>query len=305
MKYLVIIQLLKIAFDRNSNIQAVNEETGETIIRTLQYKLPSTLKTHVDSVQPTTFFGLKAMKSSISSHRAFDDSSLILTGAEAVTGCSGSTVTPKCLSNLYSFASATAYTNGLMGIAGFLEEWPIKSDLTTFLKKYATEGNSAQTFNCTTVNGGECPSSGTPGIEANLDVQYARAITEDIPNVFYSVGGSPPWLGTGTNTNEPYLEFLDYLLALTDAELPNTISISYGDDEDTVPLYYADEVCNLFAQLGARGVSVLVASGDSGVGTTCTSGSKDTFTTSFPASCPWVTTVGGTTGNSPESAVSN
>jgi len=61
-------------------------------------------------------------------------------------------------------------------------------------------------------------------------------------------------------------------------------------------------VCNLFSQLGARGVSVLVASGDSGVGTTCRVGSNKTFTASFPASCPWVTVVGGTTGNRPEEA---
>lgn len=115
----------------------------------------------------------------------------------------------------------------------------------------------------------------------------------------YSTGGSPPIVGSGSNTNEPYLEFLDSLLAAT--TLPQTISISYGDDEDTVPLSYADEVCNLFSQLGARGVSVLVASGDSGVGTTCvTTGTTKGFTTSFPASCPWVTVVGGTTGNSPE-----
>jgi tripeptidyl-peptidase-1 len=253
-------------------------------------------------IQPTTFFGLKAMRSTVSDHRTFDESNLATEASQAVTGCSGSTITPKCLSNLYSFASATAYTNGLMGIAGFLSQWPIKSDLTTFMSKYATEGNAGQTFNCTLINGGTCPQSGTPGVEANLDVQYARAITESIPNIFYSTGGSPPWLGSGTNTNEPYLEFLNYLLSLSDAQLPNTMSISYGDDEDTVPLYYADEVCNLFAQLGARGVSVLVASGDSGVGTTCTSGNTKTFTTSFPASCPWVTVVGGTTGNSPEAA---
>jgi tripeptidyl-peptidase-1 len=242
------------------------------------------------------------MRSTISDHRAFDESTLDTEAVGAVTGCSGSTITPKCLSNLYSFASATAYTNGLMGIAGFLEQWPFTSDLSTFLKSYATEGNSGQSFTCTLINGGTCPQSGTPGIEANLDVQYARAITEDIPNIFYSVGGSPPIVGSGTNTNEPYLEFLDYLLGLSDSALPNTVSISYGDDEDTVPLDYADEVCNLFSQLGARGVSVLVASGDSGVGTTCEEGGTKQFTTSFPASCPWVTTVGGTTGNSPEKA---
>jgi tripeptidyl-peptidase-1 len=236
----------------------------------------------------------------ISGERKFDESTLNTGAVEAVTGCSGSTITPKCLSNLYSFASATAYTNGIMGIGGFLQEWPIKTDLSTFLKSYATEGNSAQTFNCTLINGGTCPQAASgAGVEANLDVQYARAITESIPNVYYSTGGSPPIVGSGTNTNEPYLEFLDYLLALPAASLPNTISISYGDDESTVPLSYATTVCNLFSQLGARGVSILVASGDSGVGTTC---SSKTFDTSFPAGCPWVTTVGGTTGNSPEAA---
>ena len=65
---------------------------------------------------------------------------------------------------------------------------------------------------------------------------------------------------------------------------------------------YANNVCNLFSQLGARGVSVLVASGDSGVGTTCMEGTAKQFSTSFPASCPFVTVVGGTTGNSPENA---
>lgn len=255
-------------------------------------------------VQPTTFFGLKAMKSTNLGRRPISESTESIEAVEAVTGCSGSTITPTCLANLYSFASDTStQTAGLMGVAGFLDEEPSKSDLTTFLDSYAFYDNKAYTYNCTVINDGLCPDNpSSPGDEANLDVQYARAITKEIPNVYYSTGGSPPYLGTGTNDNEPYLEFLDYLLALSDSDLPNTISISYGDDEDTVPLYYADEVCNLFAQLGARGVSVLVASGDSGVGTTCTEGTNLTFTTAFPASCPWVTVVGGTTGNSPESA---
>ncbi|CZT52482.1 probable tripeptidyl-peptidase 1 precursor [Rhynchosporium secalis] len=285
-----------------------HKETGESAVRTLEYSLPDMLKEHVEMVQPTTFFGLRAMRSTILEHHPLSEADFrteaVQSGqaVQAVTGCTGTTITPKCLSNLYSYASASVYSNGLMGIAGFLKQWPIKTDLATFMKTYATQGNAAQSFTCTLINGGTCPQTSTPGIEANLDVQYVRAITQSIPNVYYSVGGSPPWLGTGTNTNEPYLEFLNYLLGLDASALPNTISISYGDDEDTVPLSYATNVCNLFAQLGARGVSVLVASGDSGVGDTCKSGTTKTFTTSFPASCPWVTTVGGTTGNSPEGA---
>jgi tripeptidyl-peptidase-1 len=71
--------------------------------------------------------------------------------------------------------------------------------------------------------------------------------------------------------------------------IPQTISTSYGDDEQTVPLDYAISVCNMFAQLGAMGISVLFASGDSGVGGgSCHSndgkGSKK-FIPAFPASC--------------------
>lgn len=97
------------------------------------------------------------------------------------------------------------------------------------------------------------------------------------------------------------------MLDLDDDDLPNTISISYGDDEATVPDDYATTACDLFSQLGARGVSVLVASGDSGVGATgtCTVNGVKQFATSFPASCPWVTTVGGTSGTAPEEAWSS
>jgi tripeptidyl-peptidase I len=291
-----------LTYDPNSYLATVQPESGNYVLRTLEYSLPAILKGHVDMVQPTTFFGLRAMRSTISKVHPIGEGNMHTEGVERVTGCSGSTITPKCLSNLYNFASSTSsQTVGRMGIAGFLEEHPSKSDLSTFLSSYAIQGNAGQSYTCTLINGGTCPSSGT-GIEANLDVQYARAITKSIPNVYYSVGGRPPILGGGTNTNEPYLEFLNYLLALPNSALPNTISISYGDDEDTVPLDYADHVCTLFAQLGARGVSVLVASGDSGVGSTCSSGGTTTFTTSFPAACPWVTVVGGTTGNSPEAA---
>jgi tripeptidyl-peptidase I len=60
---------------------------------------------------------------------------------------------------------------------------------------------------------------------------------------------------------------LDWLNFILDQEtIPQTISTSYGDDEQTVPPDYAESVCNLFAQLGTIGVSVLFSSGDSGVG---------------------------------------
>ncbi|EJF56983.1 subtilisin-like protein, partial [Dichomitus squalens LYAD-421 SS1] len=55
-----------------------------------------------------------------------------------------------------------------------------------------------------------------------------------------------------------------------------------------------------YAQLGARGVSVLFASGDSGVG--CQDSNTTLFQPTFPSNCPYVTSVGGTAGSGPETA---
>lgn len=59
-------------------------------------------------------------------------------------------------------------------------------------------------------------------------------------------------------------------------------------------------------QLGARGVSVLFSSGDSGPGDTCVRDSDDApyFQPTFPGACPYITSVGATRGVDPEQAVS-
>ncbi|KAA6408359.1 MAG: tripeptidyl-peptidase 1 precursor [Lasallia pustulata] len=90
-------------------------------------------------------------------------------------------------------------------------------------------------------------------------------------------------------------------------DLPQTISTSYGDDEQTVPSTYATLACQQFAQLGAGGITLLFASGDSGVGPSgaCLSNDgKNTtmFLPSFPAFCPYVTAVGATKDFAPEVA---
>jgi len=57
----------------------------------------------------------------------------------------------------------------------------------------------------------------------------------------------------------------------------------------------------MYAQLGARGVSVLYSSGDSGPGDQCqTADGTLAFAPVFPASCPWLTSVGSTGGIAPE-----
>lgn len=91
-------------------------------------------------------------------------------------------------------------------------------------------------------------------------------LTYPINNDFYETGGQPPFkpdANTQTNTNEPYLDWLNYMNGLD--QVPQTITSSYGDNEQTVPHDYADSVCDQFVKLAARGVSILVSSGDGGV----------------------------------------
>jgi tripeptidyl-peptidase-1 len=102
---------------------------------------------------------------------------------------------------------------------------------------------------------------------------------------------------TTTDSDEPYLTWVNYILGTED--IPQMISTSYGDDEQTVSKAYAVQVCNQFAQFGARGVSLLFASGDNGVGEDGYCYSNDglgtyEFLPGFPNDCPYVTNVGAT-----------
>lgn len=130
--------------------------------------------------------------------------------------------------------------------------------------------------------------------------------TGPMPVVYYSVGGRSPTVGQdgqelplNLSNSEPYLEWLQYMLAKPDGAIPQVISISYTDTEQTVPRDYAAHVCDLFGRLALRGVSIIDASGDGGVAgqddVPCISNdgrNRTTFLPTFPASCPWVTAVG-------------
>jgi len=281
-----------------------NPKTGEYVVRTLNYSLPSLLHGHVDVVSPTTYFGtIHGMKTT--SFRQFDiepvasDVNVVVDSFNAAS-CA-TKVTPSCLRALYKTSQykPKAVGKNMLGIAGYLGQWANYADLQTFLKKFRPDAVSGN-FTAVLVNGGTNDQA-TPGDEANLDTQYGLGMSYPTPNIYYSTGGSPPYIpdsNTQTNTNEPYLDWLSFILDQT--TIPQTFTTSYGDDEQSVPPDYANSVCNGFAQLGVRGASIVFSSGDFGVGAgdcrTNDGTNKTQFLPAFPASCPFVTTVGATTG---------
>ncbi|KAI1823408.1 subtilisin-like protein [Xylaria intraflava] len=283
-------------------------------IRTLHYSVPEEIRAHITMIQPTTRFGQIRTQNIQTSHVFKQDElpNFLQEAAEIppqqlnVTFCN-KTVTPECLRALYKIGDAQADpdTPGFFGINGFLEEYAKHDALDTFLQKWAPYAVS-QNFTTIKVNGGLDNQNDTVDldVEANLDMQYAAAIGFDQEIKYYSITSEPD---PNNISNEPYLELLTHLLDLPNDQLPHTLTTSYGEDEQSVPKEYAKKVCNMFAQLGSRGVSVLFSSGDTGPGSSCqTNDGKNTtrFLPIFPGACPHLTSVGGTIGVQPERAVS-
>ncbi|KAI4715898.1 subtilisin-like protein [Aureobasidium sp. EXF-10727] len=226
-----------------------------------------------------------------------------------------------CLRCLYGTSNyvVKAPEQNMIGVTNYLNQTQKRSDIRSFLEKFRPEAaGAADTFPIISIAGAQDNQGVLTAdqleeelnLEGDLDGELVLGISWPTSFLSWSTGGSPPFipdLATPTDTNEPYLEWLTYVLAQD--TLPQVISTSYGDDEQSVPYSYAKRVCDGFKQLGARGISVLFSSGDDGVGAdgTCfsnTNTSQPMFLPAFPASCPWVTTVGGTAGFLPEVAVS-
>ncbi|KAH8982000.1 subtilisin-like protein [Lactarius hatsudake] len=271
-------------------------KTNETIVRTLGYSLPVVLHAHVQTIAPTTFFSSPLTQ--WQKPRKRSDVAAVGPGKSSsgsvgmpLSRRSTTTVTPAFLRWLYgTFAYVpSAMGRNVVGVTGYIEEYPSPTDLTSYMRTYRPDGILA-TYAVVLVNGGRYDPD-NPGKEANLNLQLSEGMTFPTPHIFYSTKPSP--------NGDVYLAWLDAVLSKKD--VPQTITTSYGANEKVYPRDYALQVCYMFAQLGARGASVLFGSGDDGVGKgDCTA----RFTPIFPATCPYVTAVGGSTSFVPEVAAS-
>ncbi|OCH90623.1 subtilisin-like protein [Obba rivulosa] len=294
-------------------------ERRDTTIRTLSYSLPRALHDHIDVIHPTTLFGnmhdFRATSHITSSGATFD--SIAASNGATVKGSAGqdipiscnTTVTPACLQVLYrtdGYVPKAADKGNRIGIAGYLEQFVNFADLQTFFSMFRIDAVGAN-VTVISVDGGLNDQS-TPGVEANLDTQYTEGLTFPTPNVYYTTPGTAPTINdsvTPPQRDEPYIDWLQFVLSHDD--MPQTFTTSYGGDEQTFPIDFATRACNLFAQLGARGASVMFSSGDGGVGAgTCETNdgtNRTIFQPVFPATCPFVTGVGATFHIAPERGI--
>ncbi|GAM89979.1 hypothetical protein ANO11243_080190 [Dothideomycetidae sp. 11243] len=299
-------------------------EDGSMVVRTPEWSLPKHLHEHIDTIQPTNSFfraspkasSLKSLPHSQSVGQTFH--ATYVSNPTVANSCNASLITPLCLRVLYGTYDykVSAAGRNKVGLTDYLNETNVRSDITKFLTQYRPDAVAgANQFKFDVIANGADNQVLTPAdlsagtaLEGNLDAETILGITYPTPLIAYTTGGSPPYKAdnnTPTDTNEPYLTWLEYVLHTSDSDLAQTISTSYDDDEQSVPPSFARRVCNDFAQLGARGVTLFFASGDDGVGTngSCISNNgtnAPTFLPEFPSTCPYITSVGATQGFTPE-----
>ncbi|EGD90397.1 hypothetical protein H112_01854 [Trichophyton rubrum D6] len=283
-----------------------NTADGSQIIRTLKYSVAASAAPYVQMVQPTTKFS--APRPELSSVFTSD---LEMTSSANVD-CNV-TITPDCIRELYKMGNTFAKKDprNRLGISGYLEQYARLDDFSTFIDMFVPSLKGT-TFDFKSIDGAKNEQNSTlDSVEASLDVDYAIGLSGAL-STYYGTAGRGKLIpdldqpNITENNNEPYIEQLFYLLDLPDSELPAVLSTSYGENEQSVPPTYSSVVCSLFGRLGARGVSVIFSSGDTGVGSACQSNDgKNTtkFNPIFPAACPFVTSVGGTHQINPEVAI--
>ncbi|KAJ2903059.1 tripeptidyl peptidase sed3 [Zalerion maritima] len=274
------------------------------VLRARSYSVPEEVRHHISFIHPLNNFIPPIRQPRI---REEDPTDVHRRGMD-LGACINATV-PACIREMYNMTFPTenvTSSEARLGIVGFLEQFINYGDVEEWRKEYVPEVPASYNFTVDLINNGTNDQTlYKAGIEASLDVEYAMALAYPVQIEYYSTGGRGVKLGPEgeeiRSDNEPYLEVLQYMLSLADDDLPHVISVSYADDEQSVPEPYAVRVCDLFAALTSRGTTIIVATGDGGAGgigvmeCKANDGSDEArLLSTFPASCPYVTAVGAT-----------
>eukprot|EP00958_Prasinococcus_capsulatus_P005289 scaffold517_cov392-Prasinococcus_capsulatus_cf.AAC.9 len=211
--------------------------------------------------------------------------------------------TPEVLRRIYNVGDAQgSASNNKAAVTAFLEQYYSQSALQKFYDSQCAD----EDINCgidnsasdTVITVGDAGAEPGAGIESMLDIEYITALGSSIKTEFWGFAGRSP----DNPENEPFLKWLNLVSNTTDAAVPKVFSSSYGEDEQTCSMAWAERLNTEFMKTGARGISLLFASGDSGAAgdNGCIDGK---FVPQWPSGSPWVTGVGGTQNPDDETAI--
>ncbi|KAF2214285.1 hypothetical protein CERZMDRAFT_117010 [Cercospora zeae-maydis SCOH1-5] len=282
------------------------------ITRAEVYHLPKNVAHCIDFVTPTTNFPQPAeAQQALSAKISLKRSAGIAKREQNDTNCTGADglATPTCIRRVYDISfdglNYTVQPNRTTFAVYATESASFNnSDLQAYLKDYnPAAAQASATYKLVGSGGVSDPGIG-PKFETSLGTQalLGLAYPEVQHGIFYNYGGV-----FGPEIGKTYDQFVTFLQQLLSNETgPSVVSITESANENLFDPDYAKRLCLMMAQIGARGVTLLFSAGNNGANGQEAGGEHKTiFEPKFPASCPWVTAVGGTTNIGDEEAAVN
>eukprot|EP01133_Synstelium_polycarpum_P012797 gene12797-15017_t len=198
-------------------------------------------------------------------------------------------VVPQTIKTMYGIPDNYIITNtsATQCVVEFEQQYYSPSDLIAFFERMGLPTTTPVTligYNDQT----------NPGMEASLDIQYMMAVATGSPTTFWSIF---------TNSSLEIDNILEWAIAVSQVSNPPLVnSLSYGMVEGNVDTYlgagYLARSDIEFQKLATLGLSVIIASGDSGAselgGPPMAASDCNTFHADWPAQSPYVTAVSST-----------
>ena len=268
----------------------------QELVRTELYYIPDSVAGYIDFVTPTTTFP-KAAKDKLPKHGFAGTTAQKAARAQSLNAradCGAdSQVTPTCVRQIYEIDYSAKPDRTKFGVYGTEAASFSASDLQTYLSRYNKEAAAANpTYEIVGDGDPDEGSDPTAKFEVALDTQTALGLAWPAQGVFYNLGGV-----FGPNKGKTYDNFVQFLHEMAaNKTVPSVVSFSESMPEDMMDPGYAKRLCNMMARVGLRGVSLLFSTGDNGPNGDQPTGKHDAiFEPEFPATCPFITAVGGTT----------
>ncbi|KAM0147367.1 hypothetical protein ACHAQE_010318 [Botrytis cinerea] len=310
-----------------------HNQNSKTVIATDKYHVPEAIQQHIDYIHP----GIRVSSGRGKIQRFGNPVQTAQWHPNGDLAHCDQVITPDCIKALYQIPTAPSVVNAKNAL-GIFEEgyYDVKEDLNLFYQNFSLSIPQNTQPNVSFVDQA-LPAVSNPYAagEFSLDVELAYPIvypqkitlfpTDDtyyVENSSYDSGFFNTFLDALDGSYCTYCAYgecgddpdLDPIYPDSNSggyngtlmcgvyEPTNVISISYGLQEDDLPVAYQKRQCNEWLKLGLQGITVLVASGDAGVGgpagydstNGCLGPEGKIFSPAFPNTCPWITNVGAT-----------
>jgi tripeptidyl-peptidase I len=267
----------------NDILDVRNKANLHTFVRTEEYSVPLALDSHVAYVMNTVQLPqlrssnlpvIKVITDELSSRSSrFSEESVILYPY----------ITPQKLNNVYNIDDNTGHPRATQAAYETVKQLFSPQDLTTFQTKMVLPIRAVnQSYGNMTATAAQCKARGySICAEGNLDIMYMMGIA-DTPTIHWYTDTPMAW----------------YLFALVYAPTPPplVISMSYGSEERYLSISEYTTFEESAKKLGVMGVTVVASAGDDGVSPHPArhDATKCSYMPTWPASCPYVISVGAT-----------